>query len=136
MKQAKIKKIIIEQLRKIPIAQIACEKSNVSRATYYRWRKEDKEFEKLSDEAMIEGESLISDMSEHQVISLIRDRNFPAIQLWLKNHHSKYSDKVEISGNLKLEDEALTLEQQELIEQALKLSGLVNNKEIHQNDNS
>ena len=34
------KTIILEQLQKAPIVQIACEKTGISRATYYRWRKE------------------------------------------------------------------------------------------------
>lgn len=136
MKPDKIKNLILEQLGKIPIVQIACEKAGVSRATYYRWRKDDKEFERSADEAIIEGEALISDMSEHQVISLIRDRNFQAIQLWLKHHHPKYGNKVEVTGNLKLEEEPLTQEQQALVEQALELAGLKINQEDNQQNNA
>ena len=50
MKQDKSKELIIEQLKKTPIVQIACEKSNVSRATYYRWREENAEFKKAAEE--------------------------------------------------------------------------------------
>lgn len=129
MKQEQSKNKIIEQFKKTPIIQLACEKAGVSRATYYRWRKEDKEFEKSADEAMIEGESLISDMSEHQVISLIRDRNFPAIQLWLKHHHAKYSNKVEISGTFAVQDETLTPEESAEVLRALKLAGVSEDNE-------
>lgn len=124
MKQDKNKEIVIEQLKKTPIIQIACEKAGISRATYYRWREENAQFKKAADEAIATGEALITDMTESQLVSLIRDRNFPAIQLWLKHHHPKYTNKVEVTGNLKLEEEPLTSEQEALITQALKLAGV------------
>jgi len=136
MKQNKNKEIAIEQLKKTPIVQIACEKASISRATYYRWREEDAQFKKATDEAMAAGEALITDMTESQLVSLIRDRNFPAIQLWLKHHHPKYNNKVEVTGSLKLEEEPLTAEQQALVEQALKLAGLKIDQEVSQQNNA
>jgi predicted DNA-binding transcriptional regulator AlpA len=133
MKTEKEKQLLIEQLKKTPIVQIACERVGVGRATYYRWRKEDEEFKKTTDEAIIEGETLITDMSESQLISLIRDKNFPAIQLWLRSHHPKYTSKVEVTGNLNVKEEPLTLEQEELVEKALQLAGLLKNKQTQQN---
>ena len=44
MKTKKDKELILEQLRKTPIVQVACEKTGIARATYYRWRKKDKRF--------------------------------------------------------------------------------------------
>ena len=131
---AKNKAALLEQFRKMPILQIALERSSVSRSTYYNWCDEDLEFKKNADQAIVEGESLISDMSEGQLISLIRDKHFPAVQLWLRQHHPKYSAKVEISGNLKIEDESLTSEQQELVTQALKLAGLGEEKKEENHD--
>ncbi len=133
MKTEKEKQLLIEQLKKTPIVQIACERVGVGRATYYRWRKEDEEFKKTTDEAIIEGETLITEQSESQLISLIRDKNFPAIQLWLKSHHPKYTSKVEVTGNLNVKEEPLTLEQEELVEKALQLAGLLKNKQTQQN---
>jgi len=129
MKKDKTKEILIEQLKKTPIIQIACEKVGVARATYYRWRKENGEFKKATDEAISEGEMMITDMSESQLISLIRDKNFAAIQLWLRHHHPKYINKVEVTGNLNVREEPLTPEQEELVEKALKLAGLIENKQ-------
>jgi len=133
MKTEKEKQLLIEQLKKTPIVQIACERVGVGRATYYRWRKEDEEFKKTTDEAIIEGKMLITEQSESQLISLIRDKNFPAIQLWLKSHHPKYTSKVEVTGNLNVKEEPLTLEQEELVEKALQLAGLLKNKQTQQN---
>lgn len=118
------KELLLEQLKKTPIVQIACERSGVSRATFYRWKSEDTEFKKSAELSIIEGEILITEMTEGQLVSLIKDRNFHAIQLWLRHHHPKYSNKVELFGNLKIETEPLTPEQQELTAQALRLAGL------------
>jgi len=115
------KKSVLVQLKQVPIVQVACQKSGVSRATFYRWRQEDKDFKKLADEAVLEGETLITEMSESQLVSLIRDKNFAAIQLWLKSHHPKYGTKVEISGGLNVSRE-LTEEENKLIEKALRLA--------------
>jgi len=121
MKKDKTKKLLLEQLKETPIVEYACKKLNVSRATYYRWRK-NKEFAQASEKALTEGEALITDMSEGQLISLIRDKNFPAIQLWLKAHSPKYNNKLEILGSLNIKEEPLTPEQEKIRKEALRLA--------------
>ena len=112
------KKIVIEHLKKIPIIQIACERSNISRPTYYRWRKDDEEFRKETDEAMKDGKGMINDLSESQLVALIKDKNFHAIQLWLRQHHPDYGNKLEVKAVIERED-PLTPEQEVLIREAL-----------------
>jgi len=121
----KNKELVIEQLKKTPIVQVACEKIGIGRATYYRWHKEDEEFAKLADEAVIEGNYLVNDMAESQLMSAIRDKNMTAIIFWLKHHHSSYATKVEVTARLKQDDEQLTPEQEELVTKALKLAALI-----------
>lgn len=120
----KNQELLLEQLRKTPVVQVACEKVGVGRATYYRWRKEDEEFAKLADEAITEGNSLVNDMAESQLMSAIRDKNLTAIIFWLKHHHARYATKVEITGHLKHEEQ-LTPEQETLVMKALKLAELL-----------
>jgi ACT domain-containing protein len=124
-RQAKSKELIIGQMKKTPIVQIACEKAGVGRATYYRWRKEDKEFTKGADEALFEGSLLINDMAESQLIQAIRNQNLGAIVFWLKHHHANYTTKMEVTARLKSEKEALTPTQEALVEKALKLAALI-----------
>lgn len=124
MKNEKQKEMVLEQLKKYPIVQVACEKTGVSRATYYRWKTEDKLFKDATEKALADGEALITDMGESQLITLIRNQNFPAIQLWLKHHHPKYSNKVELSGRLTVESEPLTPAQEALIARALEFAGI------------
>lgn len=114
-------KVVLEQLRKIPIVQIACERSNIGRSTYYRWRRDDAKFKKATDEAMQDGEEMINDLSESQLITLIKEKNFPAIQLWLRQHHPKYRNKVELTTK-SAEEEALTPQEEKMVREALGLT--------------
>lgn len=119
------KEMLIVQLKKTPIVQIACEKTGVGRATYYRWRKEDEEFTKAADEAIAEGNELVNDMAESQLMAAIRDGNLGGIIFWLKHHHPRYATRVEVTARLKHDDENLTPEQEALVTKALKLAALI-----------
>lgn len=120
-RQKEQKALLLEHLTKTPIVQIACEKSGIGRATYYRWRKEDPDFAMQADAALSEGRLLVNDMAESQLMSAIRDKNMTAIIYWLKHHHTSYTTKVEISGSLHTEA-TLSPEQEILIQKALKLT--------------
>ena len=130
-RQEKEQQALISALREMPVIQVACKRAGVGRATYYRWRNEDEEFRKSSDEAQAEGEALITDMSESQLISLIRDKKFQAVHLWLRHHHPKYGDKIEVISR-SAELEALTPEQDALVRKALKLAGLSKPRKHHE----
>jgi len=127
MKNEKDKKVFLENLRKIPIVQASCERSTVSHASVYRWKKEDKKFAKDMEEALTEGEALINDLSEGQLITLIKDKNFPAIRFWLNHRHAKFRDHVNITAKFEKQED-LTPEQEKIIREALKLANPDNSK--------
>ena len=124
MKKIKQKKIFLDHLRKIPIIQVACEKSGIGRTTVYRWKKQSKKFACDMEKAIEEGEELINDMGESQLISLIRERNFAAVRFWLTNRHSKFCDRLEVTGNIKTPQNAMSPEQQAVVAEALCLASL------------
>lgn len=130
MKKTEQNKIaLLEQLRKTPIVQIACEKLGISRWTFYRWKKEDAEFAKKVDEALLDGRLLVNDLAESQLIGAVKDRNFGAIMYWLKHHHPSYKTKIQIEGELEIIEE-MDSEQKELVLRALQLARLtLNNHE-------
>lgn len=103
-RQSKHKRLLLEQLSKIPIIHVACDKVNISRSTYYRWRQEDIDFEKLADTALEEGHRIINDMAESQLISLIKDKHPTGIIFWLKHHHPAYANKLEITAGRKTDE--------------------------------
>lgn len=122
MKKNKIKDSFLEQLRKIPIVQVACEKTNISRNSIYRWRKEDENFAKEMQLALDEGEALVNDMTENQLLSLIKDKNWNAISFWLRHRNPKFREKVEITAKLENSKEPLSPEQEALLKKALTLA--------------
>jgi len=123
-RQEKIKGLLLEKLKETPIVEIVCKKTGISRATYYRWRKENQEFANQADEALKEGTYLINDMAESQLMSAIKEKNMTAIIFWLKYHHIAYSTKVEITTKTKQSDEKLTPEQEAIVRKALELTAI------------
>ena len=136
MKTDKNKDLLIEQLKKTPVVQVACEKVGIGRATFYRW-KQDQDFAIKADEALMEGSFLVNDVAESQLMSAIKEKNLTAIIFWLKHHHPSYATKVEVTARLKADNEVLTPEQEALVTKALQLAALVPKaKEELKNDNA
>jgi len=116
---------------------VACEKNGISRNSVYRWKKDDNIFSQAMDEALAEGEALVNDMSESQLLTLIREKNWQAISFWLRHRNPRFRDKIEVTS--KIEDsEELTPSQAEVVRQALKLARilpvdeqLINNKKTY-----
>ena len=122
MDTEKTKKLVLDSLQKTPIVQVVCKQTGISRMTYYRWIKDDQKFKKAAEEAQSEGVKLINDLAESKLISNINEQNMTAIVYWLKNHHSTYKDRLEVTA--KSNSEPLTAEQRAIIERALELSPL------------
>ena len=124
MKKDRTREAFIAQLSRVPIIEVACEKTNVSRMSINRWRKEDKEFDKAVTEAMNEGDAFMNDLTESQLISLIKDKHWPAISFWLRARNPKFRDKIDITARIEKKEE-LTPEQQEVVRRALQHAALL-----------
>lgn len=122
---AKNKQALLDRFKTNPIVQIACKKTGISRATYYRWRKEDSQFAKQADTALVEGRRLINDMAESQLLSGIREKNMTAIIYWLNHNHPGYGNKVELVGRVHHTHEELSKEQKQLVKKALGLANVL-----------
>lgn len=120
----------LDELKKVPIIQVACEKTGISRQTYYRWANGSKEFKAKAEESLKEGVSFVNDMSETQLLNLIKSQDFKAVSFWLKHRNDNYKQKIEVTTVEK--EQELTEEQKEIIKQALVLS----NNNLNQNDKS
>jgi len=131
MKKSKSAKQFLLELSKVPIVQVACEKAGLSRNTVYRWRKEDKEFEKKMDQALADGVALVNDMSESQLLTLIKEKNFPAVRFWLNKRHPAYKDKIEVTRVGTIEE--LTPEQEATVRKALEMARIIPSKK-HDHD--
>ena len=124
VRQNKLKEAFLDQLKRTPTIETACQKVNISRATVYRWIKENKQFERKVDESLNEGRTFMSDIAENQLFSLIGDKKIEAIRLYLSTHNPRYGNKLELSGVVSTKTEPLTKEQKKLIREALRLSSI------------
>lgn len=93
-RQEKDKQALIEALKEMPIARVACKRAGVSRATYYRWRNEDRKFLEQCYEAISVGIEAINEMSDSQLISLIGEKSLQAIKWWQQHNHERYGAKA------------------------------------------
>jgi hypothetical protein len=125
MKTAKQKQLILEQLGKTPIIQVATEKVGIARSNFYRWKKLDSKFAVAVDEAIDQGVSLMNEYAESMLISAIKDQNLTAVFYWLNHRHPAYETRVRVDGRIKHQTEELTPEQSALVERALKNAGLL-----------
>lgn len=124
MKKNKFQNEFLDELRKVPIIQVACEKVGLSRNSIYRWRKEDKKFSKIMDKAMSDGVDFVNDMSESQLLVMIKEKKWPAVSFWLKHRNSNYRDKIEVTTKDN-NDNDLTPEQKKVIKKALSLGSKI-----------
>lgn len=122
MKNKKLKAEFLEVISKSPVIQPACERCGISRSTLYRWKSEDKEFAEAVDKATIEGRILVSELCESKLISAIKNENLGAIKYWLWANDPRYSNKLELKGQVTITPKALSPEQEESIKRALLLS--------------
>lgn len=125
MKTTKQKQLILEQLRKTPIIQVATEKVGIARSTFYRWKAQDPEFAAAVDEAIDQGVSLMNEYAESMLINAIKNQNLTAVFYWLNHRHPAYETRVRVDGRIKHQTEELTPEQATLVERALKKAGLL-----------
>jgi hypothetical protein len=128
MKKNKFQNQFLDELRKVPIVQVACEKTGLSRNSVYRWRKDDQSFCKKMDQAIKDGVALVNDMSESQLLTLIKEKNYPAISFWLRHRNDNYKNKIEITT--KEESEELTPSQAKIVKQALRLANITKSNSI------
>jgi hypothetical protein len=128
MKKNKVQDDFLENLSRIPIVLVACEKSGISRNSIYRWRKQDPIFSKKMDQALADGVALVNDMSESQLLTMIKEKNWSAIRFWLSHRNDNYKNKIEVTTNDN--NEALTPSQTKVVKQALKLASITKTKAI------
>lgn len=84
------KEKVLEALKQMPVIEVACKRSGISRATYYRWCKEDISFKTATCISLSEGKGLINDAVESQLISSALSGKFASMKFWLTHNHQNY----------------------------------------------
>lgn len=134
VKTAEQKLAILEHLGKCCIVQLACERTNVGRSTYYKWLSEDKEFKELADKAIKAGRAYLNDVAFSGLLKKIQEGNMTALIFWLKNNHVWFAEKIrhEHEHHLVGGDRILTEEQREQIIKAFRINGIANSFARHE----
>ena len=105
MKHTK-KEDILQALEKtLGVVTTACKQVGIGRATFYRWLKEDKEF----NEQVIAIQDVALDFAESKLHKLIRDENPTAIIFYLKTKGKKrgYIERQEIAHDGAIESKLI-----------------------------
>lgn len=131
--QDKDKRLLLARLAKTPIVEAACKHVGLPRSTYYRWRKEDESFADACDETIELSIGRINDLAESQLINAIKDQNMSAITFWLKHHHHRYRNRLEVDARIQAVQQELTPDQIELVSKALQLAGISQLREEQDN---
>ncbi len=91
------KKHFLEMLEKVPVINVACKRSGISRATLYRWKDQDEGFALIVSNKLAEGVLSINDLAKSKLIELISQGNLSASIFWLKTHDSEFVEKRSMS---------------------------------------
>ncbi len=118
----KQKEDLIDQLKKNPVIQIACEKLDIGRATHYRWYADDEEYAKAVDSAIAEGVTFVAEFAESQLLNAVRNGDPWAVSMVLRAMHPRYKNKVEFIGTINHTNRELTEEDIEFMKESLILA--------------
>lgn len=93
MIDGKTKNKLLEELEKNGNVYLSCLKINIHRSTYYRWKGEDKEFNKKAEQAERTGRENNCDIAEHALMLNVKDKKMEAIKYVLGHNSPKYKPK-------------------------------------------
>jgi len=118
----KQKELLLEQLRIVPITSLACAKVGISRATFYRWCEDSYDFKIEVENAKVDGVENINDLSESQLVALLKEKKFQAVAFWLRNRHKAYMSEEKKDMLVRAQKKAeLNQHQKELLREGLSL---------------
>lgn len=83
----------LEMIAEMPFVNQACKKAGISRATFYRWKKDNPEFREGVKKALSEGRENIAEIAEVMLMKRVRDGDMNAIKFALTHNSERYKQK-------------------------------------------
>lgn len=80
----------IKLLGEVPFISYAAKKSGISRATIYRWKKENPEFKEAINKALKHGRETLVDVAEMALVEKIKAKDLGAIKFFLQHNDKRY----------------------------------------------
>ena len=93
MKSRFLRGKFLEVLSETPLINHACKKIGISRATMYRWLKDNPEFKNAVEEVLTIGRENVSDIAEGKLMKMIHEGNYKAVRFYLENNNARYMPK-------------------------------------------
>lgn len=90
MKKPRLAQKFLEELSKVGVVSLACERVGLSRQTVYRWKEEDIHFRNSFDEAIRMGVSAMTDLAETKLYSNVNKGNQRAIEYVLNRRKKEF----------------------------------------------
>jgi len=81
---------LLQILAEAPLIGPACKKVGISRATFYRWMKDNLDFRIEVEKAMKSGRENLNDVGESGLVGLMREKNLGAIKYYLEHNSDRY----------------------------------------------
>lgn len=94
---ARDKEKILNELENNPIPSVAVRKVGISHSTYYRWIKEDSNFEHKARQAIDIGRSRFNDLAISQLIKKVQESDMRAIEYWLRHNDERYRSGITLT---------------------------------------
>ncbi len=116
-----LKEKVLELLKEVPLVTYACQKLNIPKSTFYKWKDIDLKFKEDVDLAINLGRSTVNDMAISQLMKKINDGETVAIIFWLK-HNSPMFDK-KITLEIENKNDGYTKEELSVLVKSLKSIG-------------
>ena len=85
-----LKKKLLDEMAKNGNVYLSCNKTGIGKSSYYRWRKEDLEFNHLASEAIRNGIDNNCNIAEHALMLKIKDKDINAIKYQLSHNSPRY----------------------------------------------
>lgn len=88
------KRKFLAALETTPFIGHAAKRAGISRATIYRWLKDNYTFRKQVEAAQARGRENIVEMAESVLVTKIRDGDMRGVEFFLKHNSPRYSSKT------------------------------------------
>lgn len=88
------KEKLLKEIEKSGNVYLSCMKTGIDKATFYRWRKDDKQFSKKATEAVKRGRESNCDLAEHALMLNVKDKKMDAIKYVLSHQSKIYKPKA------------------------------------------
>jgi hypothetical protein len=87
------KKQLLKEIQRFGIITVACAKTSIDKATYYRWRKDDPIFRKRADIAVRIGRSNTDDLAEYALVGNVKKGMQRSIEYYPSHRSARYRPK-------------------------------------------